>query len=265
MTNLREVRIPILIFILIIIPSTGFGFNDLNQIFTEANFLYQEERYQEALDLYKLVEESGIRNKTLYYNIANTYMHINPIQLGEAILYYNKALLYDPADEKIRYNLDIARSLVISDYPSSNGDNNTILSNIFNIIYTHLNLDILTCLIIVLLTGISISIIVYFLSMKKNTLLLKICVILIIVFIILFVIFAIRFRFDIMVKYGVVTEEEIKVYILPSEKQQVLLSLSEGVELEVIDKTSQEWFYISLPGGIKGYVNSKKIEIINNF
>jgi hypothetical protein len=265
MINIREVRIPIMIFILIVIPSTCVGFNNLNQIFTEANSLYQEERYQEALDLYKMIEESGIRNKTLYYNIANTYMHINPIQLGEAILYYNKALLYDPADEKIRHNLDIARSLVISDYPLSNGDNNIILSTIFNLIYTHINQNILTWLIIVLLTGISISIAVYFLSLKKHTLLLKICVILIIVFIILFIIFAIRFRFDIMVKFGVVTEEEIKVYILPSEKQQVLLSLSEGVELEVIDKTSQEWLYISLPGGIKGYINSNKIEIINDF
>ncbi len=254
-------KLLILTSILIYFPIITYGFTDFDSIYKKANNLYEKEDYNEALEIYQILIKSGIKNKDLYYNIANTYLLVDPIQLGEAILYYNKALEFDPSDYDIVNNLNLARSLVITDYPFPEDDENTILSKIINFLYINLTLNLLIWLFIILTTCLSLSFIIYFLSMKRNRFTLKLGIILLILMIIVFSLLLIRYRFDIMTDYGVIIEEEAIVYRMPSENQQTLFSLSEGVELEVIKKISEEWYYINLLGGIKGYIKSDKIMI----
>jgi tetratricopeptide (TPR) repeat protein len=65
--------------------------------------------YRRALDRFITVAEEGrARNAGLYYNIANTYYRLG--SLGEAILYYRRAELLNPADRNLRHNLAFARS-----------------------------------------------------------------------------------------------------------------------------------------------------------
>jgi hypothetical protein len=96
--------------------------------------------------------------------------------------------------------------------------------------------------------------------MKKNGLFLKFGIIFLILMVIIFSFLIIRYRFDIMTDYGVITESEADIYRLPSDNQQILFTLTEGVELEVIKKISDEWFHIILSGGIKGYIKSDVIK-----
>jgi tetratricopeptide (TPR) repeat protein len=67
--------------------------------------------YQEALDLWSGLYESGSRSASLNYNIGNAYFKLNNIP--ESILFYERAYLLDPADEDINYNLQIARTLIV--------------------------------------------------------------------------------------------------------------------------------------------------------
>jgi len=67
--------------------------------------------YQEALDLWAGLYESGSRSASLNYNIGNAYFKLNKIP--EAILFYERAYLLKPADEDINYNLQIARTLIV--------------------------------------------------------------------------------------------------------------------------------------------------------
>ncbi len=65
--------------------------------------------YDKAILLYeKIVDQGGIRNAGLYYNLANAYLLKE--DLGRAILNYRRAEKLDASDLNIKKNLSFARS-----------------------------------------------------------------------------------------------------------------------------------------------------------
>ena len=56
----------------------------------------------------RLVEDGGIHNGRLYYDIGNIYFHLD--DLGRAIVNYRRAREYTPDDPKLQQNLAYARS-----------------------------------------------------------------------------------------------------------------------------------------------------------
>lgn len=78
-----------------------------DSLWNNANSHYADAQYQEALDDYREIEQSGKESAALYYNIGNTYYQMRYI--AYAILYYEKALRLEPNNQDIMYNLEIAR------------------------------------------------------------------------------------------------------------------------------------------------------------
>ena len=72
---------------------------------------YSAGNWQEALDMYKQIESQGKVSDRLYYNIANAYYKNG--DLGECILYYEKALKLNPSNADAKFNLGIARESVL--------------------------------------------------------------------------------------------------------------------------------------------------------
>ncbi|MFW6276985.1 MAG: tetratricopeptide repeat protein [Bacteroidota bacterium] len=77
------------------------------QILSEANKLYTEGSYDEAIIQYQKVIGQGYVSSGLYYNLGNAFYKINNIPA--AILHYEKAHKFNPGDEDIEFNLNIAR------------------------------------------------------------------------------------------------------------------------------------------------------------
>jgi tetratricopeptide (TPR) repeat protein len=67
--------------------------------------------YKEALQVWTDIYNTGYRSAGLNFNIGNAYFKLNNIP--QAILYYERAYLLDPADENINYNLQIARTFIV--------------------------------------------------------------------------------------------------------------------------------------------------------
>lgn len=67
--------------------------------------------YNEALETWMDIYNTGYRSSNLDYNIGNAYFKLNNIP--GAILFYERAYLLNPVDEDINYNLAIARSLIV--------------------------------------------------------------------------------------------------------------------------------------------------------
>ncbi|HOO42870.1 MAG TPA: tetratricopeptide repeat protein [Bacteroidales bacterium] len=82
-----------------------------DSLWNEANAFYAGEQYQDALDRYLEIENSGVESADLYYNIGNTYFKMR--YMAYAVLYYEKALRLSPNDPDIAYNLEIAREQCI--------------------------------------------------------------------------------------------------------------------------------------------------------
>ncbi|MCX6326799.1 MAG: tetratricopeptide repeat protein [Bacteroidia bacterium] len=67
--------------------------------------------YKEALQVWNDIYKTGYRSANLSYNIGNAYFKLNDIP--DAILFYERAYLLNPADENINYNLQITRTLIV--------------------------------------------------------------------------------------------------------------------------------------------------------
>lgn len=73
-----------------------------------------ESDYQVALGHFLAALEKGIVHEDLYYNLGNTYYHLN--QLGNAVYYFEKALQVHPKHEAARYNLALTQQLIAQKY-----------------------------------------------------------------------------------------------------------------------------------------------------
>lgn len=75
-----------------------------------ANTLYVNEDFQGAIVAYDSIISAGNISHKLYYNIANAHFKVGNI--GEAILYYNRALRLAPNDADTKHNLAITTGYV---------------------------------------------------------------------------------------------------------------------------------------------------------
>jgi tetratricopeptide (TPR) repeat protein len=80
-------------------------------IISEGNRYYMNREYDMAAKRYTEVIAGGFESGELYYNLGNAYYKMNKV--AEAILNYEKALLFKPGDEDIRQNLALANARII--------------------------------------------------------------------------------------------------------------------------------------------------------
>lgn len=78
--------------------------------FNEANAAYQDGKYENALELYLQIDEE-YRNFAFEYNLGNTYYKLDSI--GKSILHYERAKSFDPRDENLKVNLQLANQKVV--------------------------------------------------------------------------------------------------------------------------------------------------------
>lgn len=77
-------------------------------LWDQANTAYINNDYHQAEELYLTILQRGERSAKIYFNLANAYFKRE--ELGQAILYYHRALRLQPGDEDIRYNLSVAEA-----------------------------------------------------------------------------------------------------------------------------------------------------------
>jgi tetratricopeptide (TPR) repeat protein len=87
---------------------------DENSMFDAANKLYNEGKYEDAVEMYEAILDSGKESSFLYYNLGNAYFKQNV--LAAAILNYERAYRLNPSDEDINHNLMLARSQIIDKF-----------------------------------------------------------------------------------------------------------------------------------------------------
>ena len=100
-----------IILYLLLLSSVGIYANQADSLFVKANKLYQNEKYSEALDLYKEIEKHNISSDELLYNMANTYYKMNKV--APAIYYYEKVLNQSPNHVDAQFNLSFAKRMAI--------------------------------------------------------------------------------------------------------------------------------------------------------
>jgi len=220
--------------------------------------LYTSGKYQEALDVWVPIYKSGFRTPNLCYNIGNAYFKINDVP--HAIIFYERALLLKPADEDIRYNLQVARTYVV--------DRFTEIPELFfvtwyNFISLLLSSDKWAFISIITFVLCMAFTLIYLLTSAYR---LKVAgfwlatVMLIISFASLC--FSIRNR-NLIYKSdkAIIVSSQVNGKSAPDNSGTDLFLIHEGTKVTVTDALG-EWYEIKLPDGNKGWVPSNSLEKI---
>jgi len=112
---MRFLKLNITILLLLVLSvNVAYSQEERTEKFNKGVELYTASNYQEALDVWMEIYNTGYRSAELNYNIGNAYFKLNNIP--GAILFYERAFLLKPGDNNINYNLQISRSLVVDKF-----------------------------------------------------------------------------------------------------------------------------------------------------
>lgn len=207
-----------------------FAQNDLeniNNIFKNANDLYNQGMYIEANNLYLNLISSNVVSKDLYYNLASSYYEIN--SNGYAVLWYERALNIAPFDKEIKNNIN--KITERKDYDS------------FYIIAFYISL--------ILFVFFTAFLFLLFIKKKNTNWLLLISSIVLFIFSI--------YSYNAIKSDYIIIVRNTNIYSGSSVKSDIVSSVYEGEKFKVI-KESSNWYYVN--GISKGWINKEYLEKI---
>ena len=230
-----------------------------NEKFLEANNLYNDSKYEQSIQVYLQILDSGAHSSELYFNIGNAYYRLNDI--ANSILYYEKSLKIDSSDNDVINNLNMVKNALIDDIavvPTSFFDEQ--LNKISNLLdYSLWGLVLISLSFIFLLLFI-----IYFFSNKP---IIKRTAFTSLFFIIMIITFTGRisinaYEKNYLQKYAIIFSTKIEIKADPNERSENLLTLHLGTKVRIIDNFNDEWLKVKLVNGQEGWIKNNQIKII---
>ena len=87
------------------------GAKDFQDILEKGNEQYLNGEYEQAVETYVSVLDSGYASAELYYNLGNAFYKSHNITM--ALVNYERAHILKPKDKDIMHNLEVAREFVV--------------------------------------------------------------------------------------------------------------------------------------------------------
>ncbi len=242
---------------LVFIPA--FAENELSeQKFMQANKLYAKSQFEEALKIYEEIIADNYVSADLFFNTANSYYRTD--KLGLAIYYYEKARMYEPNNEDVNYNLELAKLEVKDLLPE--------VPKIFPVrifmqvsfwkSYSFWGLASLLFFSIIL-----VFVWLFITSGKMRTK--KISILLSIFFLFFSVLAFIFMQYNLSMlnahDEAIVIEHESVAKSSPEDTANDLFQVYEGYKVN-IENESGTWFEISLPDGKKAWLKKDVLKIL---
>lgn len=221
--------------------------------FDLANKYYTEKQFHKALEIYLDLTKKTEPTANLYYNIGNCYYRLN--QIGNAILFYEKALKINPDDESIQKNLKIANTKTI--------DRITPVSKIF--LYQwyddliQKNSPKFFSISSIVFIWVSIGFAILFFITKLSNIRKFSFYLSLISFFLFFVMIWFGYQSDSFrqqTQVAVLTVQSVYVKSSPDANSIDLFIIHEGTKFELKDNLS-DWFKIRLSNGATGWIEEK--------
>jgi tetratricopeptide (TPR) repeat protein len=235
-------------------------FNKANESYEKGLSLEGEARQNElkitAMNYEKIIEQAGIQNGYLYYNLGNTYFHLN--ELGKAIVNYRRAQRFIPNFPDLRENLRTAMS------KRQDRIDKTQIESIWRTLFFWHYLIGMKGKVIIFEVFFILIWILLFIRLYRNTLLLKWAAVLSILFAVSFGISLVIEKYEQnTIKCGVIISKETDAKKAPyaNAPSEFLKPLHEGTEFEVIEERSG-WIKVKLDDGKTTWLPASSCEII---
>jgi len=243
------------IYIVVLLFKLGFS-QTPELLFEKANNLYNNDRFELAIDEYSKIIDNGLHSAELYFNMGNCFYRLNKV--AESNFYFEKALLLSPNNKDILDNLSFAKNMTldaIEELPETQVQQN------INFIISLFSIEVWAFILIGLMSLFFISALFYLFSFnpiyKRFYFLLSI-IFLVKSFIISSVIWQETQNTD-KIKKGIVFAKELPVFSEPNNRNEEIFSLHEGTKVELLDKL-RGWEKIRLVNGSEGWVIDNQIK-----
>ncbi|MDD3052519.1 MAG: SH3 domain-containing protein [Candidatus Cloacimonetes bacterium] len=214
--------------------------------------------YEDALQQWIDIYNTGYRSANLSYNIGNTYFKLN--RIPDAILFFERAYLLDPSDEDINYNLQIARTLIVDRFQEIP---ELFFVKWYNFISLSLSTNVWAKISIVsfILFLLLISLYIYSSKYRQKVLGFWLAIMFFIISVSSFA-FALRNKSMVYDSHkAIISSPLVNGKSSPDNSGTDLFVLHEGTKVTVEDEVG-EWLEIRLSDGNKGWVPLNTLNII---
>ena len=238
-------------------------FTQANDAFMKANQVADDPQqaqmlYQQAIGGYeRIIENGGVHNAKLYYNLANSYLLTG--DLGRAIVNYRRAERLDGSNPDIHKNLNFARSKRLDQFPVT--ARKKILERLF---FWHYDFSINTRFVI---GGVCFGIFCVWLALRvwivRWPATLPVCCVTGLVAIVMVISVAIEQHALATHRSGVIVAESVIARQGDGENypQSFTDPLHAGVEFDVIEQRPN-WMHIELPNGQNTWIPAQSSKLI---
>lgn len=229
-----------------------------DELFSEANTLYQNAEFEQAIDKYEKIIDNKIISAELYYNLGGSYYKLGNI--GKSILNYERALRLNPNDEDILFNLNVAKLSAIDKIDALPKMFFTKYWHSFKIIFDS-NTWSWVSILFIWIFGFSLSLFIISqnASIRKYSFLASFLTLFL--FIVSFISGMTNLDSEENRNSAIIMTASTYAKSSPDETSTDLFILHEGTKVEISDKVS-EWLNIRLEDGNKGWVKKENLEKI---
>ena len=249
----------IVVIIYLIFSGLIFSQDNNKEYFNAGVELYNNGKYNEAINQFQSIIENGEHSEVLYFNLGNSYYKINDI--ANSIYFFEKALMLNPNNNDVLNNLSFSQNMLIDKIEKLPA--NQIL-DFFNFISKILNVQQWLMIGILLFYVFLATFLLYFFSTKTN--LKRNYFTLSLILFSLAVVFIFsginQFENNKNTVSAIIFEKKIDFRTEPNSRSEVLFDLHEGTKV-VVKEELNEWCLVEIKDGNKGWVELKSIKKIN--
>ena len=245
-----------IIYIIILLIST-FSMAQNNTLFSQGNSLYNEGKFQDAINTYERILDTKNHSAELYFNLANAYYKLN--RIAPSVYYFEKALQLSPNDNDIINNMSFAKNMTIDDIeimPEMG------FSKIANQVINKYSFDTWAKLSVFFVALFVVLFLAYYFSYSSTSKRFAfLASILSIVLILITLAFTFQ-RYDHEQKDNpaIVFAQESEIKNEPNLKSEIAFKLHEGTKVQVLEIYNKNWTKIKLANGKTGWIPSVDIK-----
>jgi tetratricopeptide (TPR) repeat protein len=254
---INKIIIKILFSLLVVFSSQTFSSN-VDEVMEKGNDHYKQNEFTLAVAEYQKLTNKGYEGPSLYYNLGNSYYRLG--KTGYAILYYEKALKFSPADEDIKHNLALT-ILGLKDKVDTLPT--FFIFQIWEGLLAAFSVSGWTIIVYVIFILLLIVIAAYFFarnsSQQRFTFFSGTG--LLVILILAVALLAVKFNKEFNIKDGVIVEPSVTVKLSPDNSAKDGFIIHEGLKVRMEDFVD-DWVKIRLNDGKIGWISKNNIDEI---
>lgn len=249
----------IIVFIFTLISTYALNAETVSE---QASKAYQDGNFRKAIELLeseiKTQKEQGKVSPELFYNLGNAYFRVN--EVPQALLNYERSLLYNPGDRDVRHNIEYAQTKIEDKILTAD---NFFLQIWFDGIQNQTTANNWAKWAIAFFVLFIAALFTFFFSSKLNFKKAGFYTAIVCLVLVIFTnIFAYRQKSKIENRNtAIIMAGSAPVASAPNTTSKELFILHAGTKV-VINKVDGNWYEIEIANGSIGWIQKEKLEII---